>query len=168
MATAAWAAWLLILTCFGAWTPRQILVAAATDANDGRRYTENLALFLIAFLPSLSPSHVSWLLRCFLLWSPWIWLGQQLRISLCGGLGCLGSVWLLACCPGCPFFECLCRVHHLHRRSSVWDSVETHSALQVPSHHLNLVLLGGVVKTSYFLVVASFGQLMTSNSSHFC
>ncbi|NP_001167741.1 Protein STRUBBELIG-RECEPTOR FAMILY 6 [Zea mays] len=34
MATAAWAAWLLILTCFGAWTPRQILVAAATDAND--------------------------------------------------------------------------------------------------------------------------------------
>lgn len=53
MATAAWAAWLLILTCFGAWTPRQILVAAATDANDGRRYTENLALFLIAFLPSL-------------------------------------------------------------------------------------------------------------------
>jgi hypothetical protein len=79
------------------------------------------------------------------------------------------GVWVqFGCCPGCPFFECLCRVHHLHRRSSVWDSVETHSALQVPSHHLNLVLLGGVVKTSYFLVVASFGQLMTSNSSHFC
>ena len=37
MARAAWAAWLLVLMCFGAWTPRQILVAAATDANDGGR-----------------------------------------------------------------------------------------------------------------------------------
>ncbi|OQU91873.1 hypothetical protein SORBI_3001G261400 [Sorghum bicolor] len=34
MARATWAAWLLTLMCFVAWTPRQILVAAATDAND--------------------------------------------------------------------------------------------------------------------------------------
>nr|CAB3499769.1 unnamed protein product [Digitaria exilis] len=34
MARAAWAAWLLVLLCCGAWTPRRILVSAATDAND--------------------------------------------------------------------------------------------------------------------------------------
>ncbi|CAD6205003.1 unnamed protein product [Miscanthus lutarioriparius] len=34
MARAAWAAWLLVLMCFVAWAPRQILVAAATDVND--------------------------------------------------------------------------------------------------------------------------------------
>lgn len=161
MATAAWAAWLLILTCFGAWTPRQILVAAATDANDGRRYTENLALFLIAFLllMFLGCCAASFYGRPGFGWAS----SSGFRFAAASG------VWVqFGCCPGCPFFECLCRVHHLHRRSSVWDSVETRSALQVPSHHLNLVLLGGVVKTSYFLVVASFGQLMTSNSSHFC
>ncbi|CAN6324093.1 unnamed protein product [Urochloa humidicola] len=34
MARAAWAAWLLVLLCGGAWTPPRILVSAATDAND--------------------------------------------------------------------------------------------------------------------------------------
>jgi Leucine-rich repeat (LRR) protein len=34
MARAAWAAWLLVLLFCGAWTPRRILVSAATDAND--------------------------------------------------------------------------------------------------------------------------------------
>ncbi|WVZ58731.1 hypothetical protein U9M48_008971 [Paspalum notatum var. saurae] len=34
MARAAWAAWLLVLLCCGAGTPRRILVAATTDAND--------------------------------------------------------------------------------------------------------------------------------------
>ena len=37
--------------------------------------------------------------------------------------------------------------------------METRSVLQVPFHHLNLVLLGGVVKTSYFLVMASSTDL---------
>ncbi|CAL4933145.1 unnamed protein product [Urochloa decumbens] len=34
MARAAWAAWLLVVLCCGAWTPPRILVSAATDAND--------------------------------------------------------------------------------------------------------------------------------------
>nr|CAB3494774.1 unnamed protein product [Digitaria exilis] len=34
MARAAWAAWLLVLLCCGAWTPRRILASAATDASD--------------------------------------------------------------------------------------------------------------------------------------
>ncbi|CAD6209873.1 unnamed protein product [Miscanthus lutarioriparius] len=41
MARAAWAAWLLVLMCFVAWTLWQILVAKVTDANDGGRYTES-------------------------------------------------------------------------------------------------------------------------------
>uniref|UniRef100_A0A0A9DAA4 Ltk2 n=1 Tax=Arundo donax TaxID=35708 RepID=A0A0A9DAA4_ARUDO len=34
MGRLGWVAWLLVVLCCGAWTPRQILVAAATDAND--------------------------------------------------------------------------------------------------------------------------------------
>jgi hypothetical protein len=116
--------------------------------------TLNLALFLIAFLPSL----ISF--SCFLF---------AARLPSMAALDSIGPGardfalprhWVygfsrFGCCSGCPFFECLCRATICIAAAWFWDSVETRSVLQV----LNLVLLGGVVKTSYFLVMASSTDL---------